>query len=83
MLITITRQQGKSYRFYAYLMEIKSRRLLEVGEPDLIKDSTVTPDAMQAYLMRKLPAFSKLGRMGACLSQSQSRASKLDAGGWI
>ncbi len=70
-------QQGKSGRFYPSLMKIKSRRLLKVGEPALIRDSTVPSDAMQACLMRKLPAFSKLGRMDACLSQS--RASKVKA----
>ena len=48
-------------------MEIKSRKHPEVGEPALIKDSTVPPDAVQACLIRKFPAFSKLGRMLAYL----------------
>ncbi len=57
--------------------KIKSRRLLEVGEPNQRSATIVKSDAMQTHLIRRFPAFSKQERMFACLYKS--RASKIKA----
>ena len=77
MLITITRQQGESS--CNCMVKIKSRRLLEVGEPNHGSTKIVTSDALQVRLMRIFITIFKpdLSRISSGIFKAGSNACML------